>query len=138
MADRVDFSDDCKVGLSAAQTEVPGDVGSRPYPLHVCYNHGYRYPVLLDSFRCAAHDLARYRLKSESMWLRREDDSDDPGTWCLVRTVRYVTFGSIYDPGLQGIKLLAVSFDGETPEVVLNQAEQVEFAIPRHVRLPES
>lgn len=26
LADRVDFSDDCKVGLSAAQTEAPGDV----------------------------------------------------------------------------------------------------------------
>jgi hypothetical protein len=46
--------------------------------------------------------------------------------------------GSIYDPGLQDVKLLAVSFDGETPEVVLNQTDQVEFAVPRHAHLPES
>ena len=72
------------------------------------------------------------------MWLRREGDSEDPDTWHLVRTIRYVSFRSIYDPGLQGIKLLAVSFDGETPEVVLNQTDQVECAVPRHVRLPES
>jgi len=72
------------------------------------------------------------------MWLRREDDSENPGTWCLVRAVRYVSFRSIYDPGLQDVKLLAVSFDGETPEVVLNQTDQVEFAVPRHAHLPES
>ena len=96
------------------------------------------YLVIVDSFRCAAQDLARYRLESESMWLRHDDDSDDPGTWHLVRTIRYVSFGSIDDPDLQGVKLLAVSFHDETPEVVLNQTDQVECAVPRHVRLPES
>jgi hypothetical protein len=96
------------------------------------------YLVILDSFRCAAKDLARYRLESESMWLRREGDSEDPHTWHLVRTIRYVSFRSIYDPGLQGIKLLAVSFDDGTPEMVLNQTDQVEFSVPRHARLPES
>jgi hypothetical protein len=44
------------------------------------------------------------------MWLRREGDSDDPGTWHLVRTIRDTGFGSIYDPGLRGVKLLTVSF----------------------------
>jgi len=68
------------------------------------------YPVIVDAFSCAAKDLVRCRLKSESTWVRREDDSDDPGTWNLVRTVRDAGFTSIYDPGLQGIKLLAVSF----------------------------
>ena len=72
------------------------------------------------------------------MWLRREDDSDDPSTWQLVRTIRYVSFGSIDDPGLQGVKLLAVSFDGEEPELVLNPTDQVEFAVSRHAHLPES
>jgi len=81
----------------------------RCFPLQ----HGYPYPVILDSFRCTAQDLARYRLQSESMWLRREDDSEDPGTWHLVRTIRDTCFRSIYDPGLQGIKLLTVS---ATPE----------------------
>ncbi|MGA7054857.1 MAG: hypothetical protein WBZ37_27025 [Mycobacterium sp.] len=93
--------------------------------------------MILDSFRCTAQDLARYRLESESMWVRREDDSDDPRTWCLVRTIRVTDFGSIYDRGLQGVKLLAVSFHDETPEVVLNQTDQVEYAVTRHVRLPE-
>ena len=44
------------------------------------------YPVILDSFRCTAKDLAAHRLKSESMWLRPEDDFDGHGTWRLVRT----------------------------------------------------
>ena len=34
MVDRMDFSDDCTVGLSAAQTEAPRDVGSRGRPEH--------------------------------------------------------------------------------------------------------
>jgi len=72
------------------------------------------------------------------MWLRREDDSDDPGSWCLVRTIRYVDFASTYDPGLQGVKLLAVSFQDETPEVVLNQTDQVECAVLRPGHLPQS
>jgi hypothetical protein len=72
------------------------------------------------------------------MRLRREDDSNDPSTWCLVRTIRNVTFGSVCDPGLQDVKLLAVSFAGQTPEAVLNQADQVEFAVPRHAHIPES
>jgi hypothetical protein len=76
--------------------------------------------VILGSFRCAARDLARYRLKRESMRLRLDHDSDDPDTWHLVRTIRLTDFGSIDDPGLPGVKLLAVSFQDETPEMVLN------------------
>jgi len=72
------------------------------------------------------------------MWIRRYGDSDDPGTWQLVRTIRDAGFGSIYDPGLPGIKLLTVSFHDETPELVLNHTDQVEFAIPRHAHLRES
>ncbi len=72
------------------------------------------------------------------MSIRCEGDSENPGTWHLVRTIRDVSFRSICGPGLEGIKLLAVSFHDETPEIVLNQIDQVEFAIPRHVRLPES
>jgi hypothetical protein len=60
------------------------------------------------------------------------------GIWHLVRTIRDTSFGSIYDPGLRGVKLLAVSFHDETPELVLNQTDQVEFAVPRPLRLPES
>ena len=72
------------------------------------------------------------------MWLRHEDDSDDPGTWHLVRTIRYVSFGSIDDPGIQGVELITVSFQDETPELVLNRTDGVEFAIPRHAHLPDS
>jgi hypothetical protein len=93
--------------------------------------------VTLDSFRCTAKDLARYRLQSESMWLRRDDDSDDPGTWQWVRTIRHANFGSIDDPGLQGVELITVSFHDETPELMLNLTDHVEFAVPRHAHLPE-
>jgi hypothetical protein len=72
------------------------------------------------------------------MWLRREGDSDDPRTWQLLRTIRDASFGSIYDPGLPGVKLLTVSFPDETPEVVLNPTDHVEVAIPRHAHLDES
>jgi hypothetical protein len=94
--------------------------------------------VILDSFRCTAQDLARYRLKSELMWLRSEGDTDDPGTWQLVRTIRDAGFGSIYDPGVQGVKLLTVLLHDQTPELVLNPTNQVERAVPRRVRSPES
>ena len=94
--------------------------------------------MTLDSFRCTAKYLAPYRLKSESMWLRRDDDSDDPGTWQLVRTIRHEDFGSIDDPGIQGVELITVSFQDETPELVLNRTDGVEFAIPRHAHLPDS
>jgi hypothetical protein len=97
------------------------------------------YPVILDSFRCTAHDLVRYRLESESMWLRREGDSDDPGTWHLVRAIRHAGFGSVDDSGLQAVTLLTVSLDDEeAPELVLNPTDQVEFAVRRHAHLPES
>jgi len=95
------------------------------------------YLVTLDSFRCTAQDFARYRLQSDSMWIR-EDDSNDPGTWCLVRTIRHSNFGSIDHPGLQGVELITVSFHDETPEVVLNLTDPVEFAVPPHAHLPDS
>jgi hypothetical protein len=66
------------------------------------------YPVILDSFRCT------------------------------TQAIRDPSFGSIYDPGLRVVKLLAVSFHDETPELVLNQTDQVEFAVPGPVHLPES
>jgi hypothetical protein len=100
--------------------------------------------VTLDSFRCTAKDLARYRLKSESMWLRRDDDSDDsddsddPGTWQLVRTIRHANFGSMDDPGLRDVELITVSFHDETLALALNLTAHVECAVPRHARLPES
>ena len=94
--------------------------------------------MIVDSFRCAAKDLARYRLESESMWLRRDDDSGDPGTWQLVRTIRHANFGSIDDPGLQDVELITISFHDETPELVLNLTDHVECAVPRHAHLPES
>ena len=96
------------------------------------------YLVILDSFRCTAQDLAHYRLSSESMCLRRDDDSDNAGTWPLVRTLRHENFGSIDDPGIQGVELITVSFHDATPEVVLNLTDQVEFAVPRHAHLPDS
>jgi hypothetical protein len=61
-------------------------------------------PVILDSFRCTAQDLVRYRLPSESMWLRHEGDSHDPSIWHPVKAIRDAGFASIYDPGLQGVK----------------------------------
>jgi hypothetical protein len=61
------------------------DAGRPPSTAHVDVATGrafgtfvfYLYPVLVDSFRCTAQDLARYRLESESMWLRslRKDRS---------------------------------------------------------------
>jgi hypothetical protein len=58
------------------------------------------YPVILDSFRCT------------------------------TQAIRDPSFGSIYDPGLRVVKLLAVSFHDETPELVLNQTR------PGRVRRP--
>jgi hypothetical protein len=65
------------------------------------------------------------------MWLRREGDSDDPGTWHVVRTVRDTCFSSSRDPGFQDVRLLSVSFGEEMPELVLNQTDLVELAVLR-------
>ena len=70
------------------------------------------------------------------MWLRREDDSDDPCTWRPVRAIPIQSSGKFSDPRLQGVKLLAVSFNDETPELVLNQTDRSSSPSLRHTHLP--
>jgi hypothetical protein len=85
-----------------------------------------------------AWHVARVLTRHCSMWLRLEGDSDDRGTWHPVEAVSITGFKSVSDPGLPGVKSLTVAFHDETPEVVFNETDQVEFAVPRPVHLADS
>jgi hypothetical protein len=93
------------------------------------------YPVMipLDSFRCTAQNLTDRTLQGVPMWLRLEADSDDPGTWHPVKFIS--PEGTREDTSKPFVRALTVSFQDETPEVIFNDSDQVEFAIPR---LPDS
>jgi hypothetical protein len=94
--------------------------------------------VILDSFRCIAKDLTHPALRYSSMWLRLGGDSDDPGSWHSVKTVSIIGFKSVSDPDLPAVKSLTVTFHDETPEVIFNATDHVEFAVPRPIHLPDS
>jgi hypothetical protein len=89
--------------------------------------------IPLDSFRCTAQDLTDPSLKGVPMWLRLEGDSDDPGTWHPVKVIRSEGFRE--DTSKPFVRGLTGSFQDETPELILNDTDQAEFAIPR---LPDS
>jgi hypothetical protein len=85
--------------------------------------------VILDSFRCTAQDLTHHSLQGFPMWLRLEGDSDDVSTWHPVKRVRDHAFRE--DTSQPFVEALFVSFQDETPELMLNDTDRVEFAIPR-------
>jgi hypothetical protein len=92
--------------------------------------------VILDSFRCTAQLLTHYSLKGWSMWLRLDGDSDDRSTWHPIKAVSVHGFRE--DTSQPFVKALTVSFHDETPEVVLNGSDQVEFAVPRPLQFPQT
>ncbi|MEB4212314.1 hypothetical protein [Mycobacterium sp. 94-17] len=85
--------------------------------------------VILDAFRCAAQNLTHPCLKGWSMWLRIDGDSEDPATWHPVHTISNHGFRT--DTTQPFVEALTVSFRDDTPDVVLNEADPVEFAVPR-------
>jgi hypothetical protein len=93
----------------------------------------YLVMIPLDSFRCTAQHLTDRTLQGVPMSLRLEGDSDDPGTWHPVKFIS--AEGTREDTGKPFVRVLTVSFQDETPEVIFNDSDQVEFAIPRTPRL---
>ena len=81
--------------------------------------------VILDKFRCKAQNLTHPALESWALFLRLEGDSDEPTSWHRVDAVSY--------HGISGVRVLTVAFNDETPEMVLNETDEVEFAVPRPV-----
>jgi hypothetical protein len=79
--------------------------------------------VTLDSSRCAAQRLLDHRLQGWPKWLRLEGDSDDPAAWHPVEstTIHYQ----------EGVTLMTVAFHDQTLDVVLNEDDEVEFAVQR-------
>jgi hypothetical protein len=66
------------------------------------------------------------------MRLRLEGDSDDPATWHPVKAISAHGFRT--DTSQPFVKALTVSFhDDDTPDTVLNETDQVEFAVPRPI-----
>jgi hypothetical protein len=97
---------------------------------------GICYLVILDSFKCAAQDLTHHSLQGFTMWLRLEGDSDDPATWHPINRVRDHAFRE--DTSQPFVEAIFVSFHDETPELMLNDTDQVEFAILRPPQLPQT
>ena len=86
--------------------------------------------IAFDSFKCAAKDLLPRVLK-EPIWLRLEGDSDEPGTWHPVEVVNFEGFSE--DTGQPLVRALTVSFQDGTPDVMFNETDEVEFAVPRPI-----
>jgi hypothetical protein len=85
--------------------------------------------MILDAFRCTAEDLTHHSLNGWSLWLRLEGDPDDPATWHPVKTISDHGFRT--DISQPFVKALTVAFHDETPDLVLNDSDPVEFAVPR-------
>jgi hypothetical protein len=87
--------------------------------------------IILDKFRCKAVDLTHPALNGWTLFLRLEDDPDEPALWHQVRTVGRHGFRT--DTGQPFVKALTVAFHDGTPDMVLNETDEVEFAVPRPV-----
>jgi hypothetical protein len=85
--------------------------------------------MILDSFRREAKFLLEPRMWGWSIWLRLEGDSDDPSTWHPVKTLNDSAFRE--DLTLPFVKAITVEFHDETPDTILNEDDEVEFAVPR-------
>ena len=59
----------------------------------------------------------------------QSDDSDDPATWHPVKVITDQGFGT--DTSQPFVEELTVSFHDGMPDVVLNEMDEVEFALPR-------
>lgn len=90
----------------------------------------------LARIKGTAKDLVDPRIGGVPIRLRLQCDSDDPATWHPVRVVNDQWFRD----GTTGpsIKALTVEFHDGTPEVVLNDDDDVEFAIPPPIILDEN
>ena len=74
-------------------------------------------------------DLVDRRISGLPKRLRIEGDSDDPATWHPVKVVNDQAFRE--DTSQPFVRALTVSFHNETPDVMFNDADEVEFALPR-------
>jgi hypothetical protein len=86
-------------------------------------------PVILDKFRCTAKDLTDRCLRDSQMWLRLDGDTDDVNTWHPIKVVSDQGFRT--DTSQPFVEALTVSFADETPDVIFNEDDAVEFAVPR-------
>ncbi|GAB7070401.1 hypothetical protein H7J06_24510 [Mycobacterium hodleri] len=85
--------------------------------------------MMLDTFSCAAKDLTDHGLEGWSMWLRLAGDTDDPNTWHPIKLIR--DHGFREDTNLPFVEAISVSFQDDTPDAMLNDSDQVEFAVLR-------
>lgn len=97
---------------------------------------GQAFP-LLDSLTCAAEDLYAPWITHYKVWLRIDGDSDDPDTWHLVTTLRDApcTLDTVDGRSRwSGPDEMTFIFLDGTPMVVVKKTDQVESAIPHHLR----
>ncbi|WP_406816176.1 hypothetical protein [Mycobacterium sp. M23085] len=84
--------------------------------------------MALHTFRTTAQYLVIPQLDGVPIRLRIEGDSDDPNTWHLVKTISDQGFRT--DTSQSFITAITIKFHDETPEMMFNDTDQIEIAIP--------
>jgi hypothetical protein len=85
--------------------------------------------VILSKFRCTAKDLTDPAVQGSPIWLRLETSTDDVNTWHQVEKISDHGFG--IDASQPRVEALTIYFYSEMPDVVFNEDDDVEFAVPR-------
>jgi hypothetical protein len=83
----------------------------------------------MDKFRRSAADLTHRSVMGVPLVLRLDGDSDDPATWHPVKVISAQGFRT--DTSQPFVRALTVSFHDGTPDVMFNETDEVEFALPR-------
>jgi hypothetical protein len=83
----------------------------------------------MGKFRRSAADLTHRSVMGVPLVLRLDGDSDDPATWHPVKVISAQGFRT--DTSQPFVRALTVSFHDGTPDVMFNETDEVEFALPR-------
>lgn len=92
--------------------------------------------MILDSFQCAAKNLLHPCLRGQPIRFRREGDTDDASSWHPVKAISNEGFREDLDHPF--VRAITVAFHDGTPDIILNEDDQVEFAVPRPPGATES
>jgi hypothetical protein len=88
--------------------------------------------IILDRIKGTAKDLTDPRIGGLPIRLRLEGDSDDPATWHPVKVCSSNAFRE--DTSQPFVRARTVSFHDGTSDVMFNETDEVEFAVPRPIR----
>jgi hypothetical protein len=102
--------------------------GSNGYARTERVKNVFGCPLVLETFEHEARYLLDPHMRGLPIWLRLDGDSDDPNTWHPVKTLNEGGFRE--DVALPFGQAITVEFDDATTEIILNENDEVEFALP--------